>query len=121
MQVHYTVEYKILGFLSPVPGSKWKAGQTVPLKIALADANGVRIADTQAAALTATPCRVTFTATGAQPRTATCLKYDPATDQFLYTWALAKTPTGTAALTVTVTYPGTTTVSTKPEQITITR
>ena len=73
------------------------------------------------AALTATPCRVTFTATRAQPCTVTSLKYDPAADQFLYTWALAKDPTGTAALTVTVTHPGTTTVSTKPEQITITR
>jgi hypothetical protein len=119
--VHYTVEYTILGFFSPASGPKWKIGQTVPVKIALADVSGVRIPDAEAAALlSGSPCRVAFSATGAQPKTAECMKYDPINHQFLYNWALAKKPTGTATITVTVGYPGTATTSTKSTTITIT-
>lgn len=35
--IQYVIEYRILGFFSPAPHSKWKVGQTVTVKIALAD------------------------------------------------------------------------------------
>jgi hypothetical protein len=86
-----------------------------------ADVNGVRISDTEAAALvSASSCRVTFSAAGAQSKTAQCMKYDAPNHQFLYQWALAKKPNGTATITVTVGYPGTTTTTTKSATITIT-
>lgn len=115
----YVVEYRILGFFSPVPGSKWKIGQTVPVKVALADGQGTRITDAEASALAAA-CRVTFSATGAQPKSAQCMKYDPLTDQFVYTWKLAKSPTGTDTIAVAVSYPGTTITTVLSETIQIT-
>jgi hypothetical protein len=117
--IHYTVQYKLLGFFSPASGSKWKAGQTVPIKIALADASGTRISDAQAAAL-ASACKVTFSASGAQTKTAQCMKYDATNHQFVYSWMLAKNGTGAETITVTVSYAGTTTTTTKSESITIT-
>jgi hypothetical protein len=117
--IHYTVQYQILGFFSPAPSSRWKAGTTVPIKIALADAGGTRISDTQAAAL-ASACRVKFSASGAQTKTAQCMKYDAKNHQFVFSWMLAKTGTGAETITVTVSYPGTTTTTTKSESITIT-
>jgi CSLREA domain-containing protein len=115
----YVVEYRVLGFFSPVPRSKWKLGQAVPIKIALADRAGTRIPDASAAAM-ASACRVKFSATGAQSQSATCMKYDPLMDQFVYTWNLAKKSTGTATITVTISYPVTTTTTKLSEQITIT-
>lgn len=117
--VSYVVEYRILGFFSPAPQSKWKVGQTVPIKIALGDAAGARIPDAEAAAL-ARACRVTFSATGAQTKNSQCLKYDAEVDQFLYNWKLGKNGTGTATIIVSVSYPGTTRITTLSEQITIT-
>jgi YVTN family beta-propeller protein len=117
--VHYTVQYKVLGFMSPAPQSKWKAGQTVPIKIALTDVNGTPISDAEAQAL-ASACRVTFSATGAQNLTAQCMKYDTTKQQFVYTWKLASSPTGADTITVTVTYPNTTTTTTITQSITIT-
>lgn len=117
----YVVEYRILGFFSPVPGSKWKVGQTVPIKVALADAQGVRIGDAEAAAL-ASACRVTFAASGAQTVTSgPCLKYDPRSDQFVYNWKLGKRPTGQATVSVVVSYPETTVTTTRSVTIAITR
>jgi hypothetical protein len=117
--VHYTVQYQILGFFPPVPGSKWKVGQTVPIKIALADVNGTRISDTAAAGL-ASACRVKFSATAAQNLASQCMKYDAGNHQFIYTWKLANTGTGTDTIKVTVSYPSTTTTTTKSESIMIT-
>lgn len=114
----YVVEYRILGFFSPVPLSKWKVGQTVPIKIALGDLAGTRIPDAEAAAL-ARNCLVTFSATGAQTKTAQCLKYDARADQFIYNWKLAKTGTGMAAISVSISYPGSTTKTILTEQIEI--
>jgi hypothetical protein len=117
--LHYTVEYLILGFFSPVPGSKWKVGQTVPVKIALANGDSTRIADAEAAAL-ARDCRVEFSATGAQSRSASCMKYDAASDQFIFNWKLGKSGAGTATISVTISYSGTTAKTIKSEPISIT-
>ena len=99
------VEYRILGFFSPVQDSKWKVKQTVPVKIALGDGAGTRIGDAEAAAL-ASACRVTFSATGVQPKSSQCMKYDAASDQFIYSWKLAKSPAGSVTVIVEVSYPG---------------
>jgi hypothetical protein len=88
LTVNYTVQYRILGLFPPAPNSHWKVGQTVPIKIALADAAGVRISDATAAELVADPCKVRFSASGAQTQSPTCLNYDPAGDQFIYNWKL---------------------------------
>jgi hypothetical protein len=121
LDVHYTVQNQILGFFSPAPRSKWKAGKTVPVKIALSDVNGVRIPDPQAAALVSgTTCRVRFSAVGAQPKTPQCMKYDASSHQFVYNWALARNPTGPATITITISYPDTTVTTTKSTAITIT-
>jgi hypothetical protein len=103
----YVVEYQILGFFSPAPNSKWRAGQTVPIKVAIGGGNGVRISDAEAQAL-AQACRVTFSATGVQPVVDKCLKYDAASDQFQFNWKLKKSPLGMATLTVSISYPGST-------------
>ena len=116
--IDYVVAYRILGFFVPVPGSKWFAGQTVPIKIALADAAGVRIPDADAAALS-TSCRVTFSAAGVQPKGPQCLRYDLASRQFIYNWKLGKQPLGSVTITVTVSYPGTTTTTQLSETIVI--
>jgi hypothetical protein len=90
------------------------------VKVALADGAGVRISDAEAAAL-ASDCRVTFAATGVQPKAAQCMKYDPQTDQFIYNWKLAKSPTGAATITVTISYPGSAVTTRLSEVITIIR
>jgi hypothetical protein len=118
--IHYVIEYQILGFLSPVPASKWQAGSTVPIKIALGDATGAPISDEEAQQL-ATDCMVTFSVSGAQTKQAQCLKYDPANDQFIFTWKVAKRPLGDATITVTVEYDGTTSTTQLSEVITIGR
>jgi hypothetical protein len=116
----YVVEYRILGFFSPVPESHWKTGQRVPIKIALGDGAGTRISDAEGAAL-ASACRVTFIASGAQATSSLCLKYDPLMDQFVYTWKLRKTGTGSATITLSISYPPSTVVTQLSEVITITR
>jgi hypothetical protein len=116
----YVVEYRILGFFSPVPGSKWKIGQTVPIKIALASGGGVRISDAEAGALAAA-CRVTFRASGAQAKGPDCMKYDALNDQFVYNWKLGRNGTGPATIVVGISYPGTTIKTQLSESIMITR
>jgi hypothetical protein len=116
----YVVEYRILGFFSPVPGSHWKVGQRVPVKVALADAADVRISGAEAAALAAA-CLVTFQASGAQSKGPDCLNYDADKQQFIYTWKLGKNGTGAATIVVRISYPGTAVVTQLSEPITITR
>lgn len=118
--IDYVVEYAILGLFGLDSGATVAAGQAVPVRIALADAAGNRISDADAAALAA-GCRVTFTATGAQSRTSQCLRYDVSKDQFVATWKLAKKPLGAATIQVSVSYPGTTTVTQISDVITIGR
>ncbi|HEY6826139.1 MAG TPA: hypothetical protein VI259_04720, partial [Gemmatimonadaceae bacterium] len=118
--IDYVVGYRILGFFSPVPGSKWLAGQTVPIKIALGDASGRRISD-QTGVLLAGQCAVTFSVSGAQASSAQCMKYDSINDQFAYSWKLAKAPLGVATITVSVAYAGTTTTTSLSETVRISR
>jgi hypothetical protein len=117
----YVVEYKILGFFEPVPGSRWKVGSTVPIKVALGDSADQRIADVVGLELASAPCRVKFSASGAQTKAASCMKYDVDKDQFVFTWKLGKNGTGAATINVTVSYPGTSFTSESTMQITITR
>lgn len=115
----YLVQYNLLGFFSPATNSKWKRGTTVPVKVALANASGTRMPDAEARAL-ASACQITFSATGAQNVTPKCMKYDPSAHQFIYTWKLG-IATGAEAISTQVSYPSTTTKTTKSENITITR
>jgi hypothetical protein len=101
--IHYTVEYQILRFFPPVPGSKLKTGQTVPVKIALADANGTRISDADGTAL-ASACRVRVSVTP-NILVPQCMKYDPSADQFLFNWKVSGG--GPAMLNAIVGYPST--------------
>jgi hypothetical protein len=116
--IDYVVGYRILGFFSPVPGSKWLGGQTVPIKVALADAAGHRISDAAGTQL-ANTCMVGFSVSGAQAKSSQCMKYDAVNDQFVYSWKLAKQPVGTARITVSVSYAGTSTTTSLSESITI--
>ena len=117
--VSFVVQYQVLGFFSPVPGSKWRAGQTVPVKVALGGASA-RVSDAVGREL-ARNCRVTFVVAGAQIKSPQCLKYDPATDQFIFNWKLAKQPLGAATISVVVSYPGSTVTTTISESIEIIR
>jgi hypothetical protein len=118
VSVGYLVGYKLLGFYSPVPNSKWKQGQTVPVKFALADANGVRISDAEAQGLLSPTCRVMFSATGAQTASA-CTKYDTTNHQFIYNWKLGQ-QTGNVTIGITVSYPGTTSTTVLSQPIAVT-
>jgi hypothetical protein len=120
VDLEYVVEYRILGFFDPVPGSKWKVGMTVPIKIALGNADGIRVSDAVGRALAAN-CRVRFSASGAQTKSAECMKYDSEKNQFVYAWKLGKTGTGAATIRVTIGYPGTTSTTQKTLPITITK
>jgi hypothetical protein len=118
----YVVQYQIIGFFSPAPNSKWKAGQTVPVKVALGDASGTRISDAEARALvsSASSCKVKFRASGVQTLAPDCMKYDAGTDQFLYNWKLGSAQ-GVETVFVEVSYTGSATKTTKSEAITITK
>jgi hypothetical protein len=112
--VHYTVQVLILGLLPPAPNSKWHAGQTVPIKVALGDASGTLIPDLAAAAL-ADACAVTFSASGAQRQSPTCMTYDG--NQFIAGWNLGD-ELGDVTLEIRVDY-GTGTATTLTQTITV--
>ena len=97
------LQYKI-AFTAPTTGSAWKQGTTVPIKIRLVDVNGERISDSRAASLVAMPCKVKFSAKGAQPRTAVCMKYDANANLFYINWKLGTSSAGATTLTVAATY-----------------
>jgi probable HAF family extracellular repeat protein len=97
------LEYRIL-YIAPVAGSKWKEGTTVPVKIALVDVKGKRISDSRAASLVATQCKVKFSSSGAQTKSAVCMKYNAATNEFYVDWKLGATGAGSTALKVAATY-----------------
>ncbi len=86
--VSYTVQYKILGFFSPPQGANIKRGTTVLVKFALADVNGNRISDAEAASVVS-QCILVFRARGAQTHDA-CVGYNSALDEFRYSWHLAQ-------------------------------
>jgi hypothetical protein len=58
---------------------------------------------------------------GAQTKSAQCLKYDPGTDQFIYSWKLGKAGTGLTTIAVSVSYPGSAIKTVLSEVIQITR
>ena len=91
-------------FQSPAANSQWKLGQTVTIKLRLIDFDGAPITDTRATDLAAAPCRVTFTVTGAQSRSATCMQYNAATNQFFFNWPLTKSGLGSASIKAHVRY-----------------
>jgi hypothetical protein len=97
------IAYKIV-FLTPAANSSWKLLQTVPIKVALVDDKGARVTDARAAELLAIPCRVTFSASGAQTRAASCMKYDAVNNRFFFNWALGATGIGTATIKITIAY-----------------
>jgi probable HAF family extracellular repeat protein len=97
------LEYQIV-ILGPAANSKWKLGATVSIKIALVNASGQRISDARAATLTETPCKVNFSATGAQNKATTCMKYDATANVFFFNWKLAATGIGSTTLKVSATY-----------------
>ena len=107
------------GFFSPTANAKWKRGQTVPIKVAISDVNGVRIPDAEAQALLAPACRVMFVAIGAQTATV-CMKYDPANHQFTYGWKVGQA-TGPVTISVRVGYADTLVKTVLSAPITITR
>jgi Beta-lactamase enzyme family len=96
----YVVAFNVVGFFSPLPKEALKAGATVPVKLALANAAGVPIPDAEAAALAAT-CAVTAASGGAS----TCLAYDAAADRFQGNLKLPDVP-GPATIAATVTLGG---------------
>jgi hypothetical protein len=102
-----------------VAGSKWKPGQTVPIKVALGDTTGTRISDAEAQGLLSPSCGVWFVATGVQTTDA-CMKYDTANHQLVFNWKLGK-PTGNVTISVQIGYAGTTTKTVLSEPITITK
>ncbi len=94
----YVVSYLFLGFFSPLPKEEVKGGSTVPVKFALADANGVRIPDAEAQAIAdACEARIFFTAGDPVPN---CIGYDAGADLFHFN---LKTPKGAVGLhTITI-------------------
>jgi hypothetical protein len=120
----YFVGYQFLpgpsgtGFFTPAPQSKAKLGQTVPIKVALANSAGQQVP-------ACSKCSVLFRATlgptgSGQAIGPTPMKYDATKRQYVYDWKLGTRGTGLTNLTVTVTYPNSTGQTTKTEQITIT-
>jgi hypothetical protein len=115
----YLVQYRVLGFFSPTANTKWKRGQTVPIKVAISDVNGVRIPDAEAQGLLAPSCRVMFVATGAQAANV-CMRYDTANHQFTYSWKLGQA-TGPVTISVLVGYADTSVKTVLSAPITITK
>jgi hypothetical protein len=96
----YIVSYNVLGFFSPLPKDTLKAGSTVPVKLALANAAGGPIPDAEAAALAAA-CAVTADAGGAS----VCMSYDAGSDRFQVNLKLPDSP-GPATIAAKVTLGG---------------
>ena len=109
-------QYTIAGFFSPVPGSKWKPGQTVPVKIALTTAQGAR---TKACSGCTVMFQATKVGTAGQAIGPVSMKYDTGTQQYIYNWKLANKGVGLTDLRVYVTYPNSATLTAKTEQIKI--
>ena len=86
------MEYQ-LQFVAPASNSNWKRTASIPVKIALVDRKGRRITDTRANSLISDPCKVKFSANGAQSKAPVCMKYNATTNEFSFNW----TPGATAA------------------------
>ena len=116
------MEYQVR-FITPTTGSRPKVGSSVPVKVALVDINNKRITDARALSLVATPCQVKFSASGAQTKAASCMKYDATNNVFFFNWKIDTAGTGTANIKVTATYQFTvpaTVTATQSRTVTIT-
>jgi hypothetical protein len=84
----YTVAYRFLGFLQPIPQSAYKRGSTIPVRFMLGQAGGAHLADAAAQALISPTCLVRITLDGTvQPG---CATYDASRDTFQYDLKTAK-------------------------------
>jgi hypothetical protein len=84
VSVSYLVVYGFGGFYSPIPGSQWSKGRTIPTKFALTDSAGTPISDAVAAGL-ATSRHVRarlLDAPGGSALSSAWCTYDRATDRF---------------------------------------
>jgi hypothetical protein len=75
-----TVGYNVLGFFSPLPKDTYKAGATIPVKFALADAAGARLPDAGAQAI-ASSCSAKLRLDSGSPG---CATYNATTDTFQF-------------------------------------
>lgn len=75
----YTVAYRFLGFLEPIPRSSYKRGSAIPVKFRLGDAAGDPIPDADAEALLSPTCHVQVTLDGVAQG---CVTYDSSSDIF---------------------------------------
>jgi hypothetical protein len=113
-----TVQYNFLGFLSPIPQSSFKAGSTIPVKFALANAAGTKIPDLDAQAL-ASQCKVKVSFNGGAKN---CATYNATTDTFQYNLKISKSlRAGLYTITVEVSAPDDSVVNTETVQVNIRR
>jgi hypothetical protein len=101
--------------MTPAVASSVTQGTTLPVRVALINKDGERIGDGRASSLVAAPCKVKFSASGAQDRSPVCMKYDAIANLFFLNWPLG-TGTGSTELMVAATYK-----YSMPETITTTR
>jgi len=98
------LEYQV-EVVGPAAGSQWRRSALIPVRIALVDRTGNRITDARAASLLVEPCRVKFSAEGAQPRPPVCMKYNATTNEFYFNWSPGvNAATGTTSLIGAATY-----------------
>ena len=100
VQCAYVVSYVFLGFFPPLHKDEANAGSTIPVKFALADANGVRIPDAEAQAIaTACEARIFFTAGDPSPN---CARYDAGANTFHFNLKTPKSAAGLETITARV-------------------
>ncbi|GAA2977402.1 hypothetical protein LV75_003909 [Actinokineospora diospyrosa] len=93
-----------LGVKFLAPTGPVRAGDLVPVRFQLTDANGTPIPQL-ASALLLLSGRVSVSIDGVQQLRATTPLYDPFSDSFVLLWKTAKRPTGQSTITVSITYP----------------
>jgi hypothetical protein len=99
----YVVGYEFLGYLSPMPLSSYRRGQTLPVRFQLGDATGTPIDDAEAATL-ANECVAQVTLDGV---VAGCVTYDMESNSFQYDLKLPKSlDPGSHTIAVLVTIDG---------------
>ena len=101
----YVVKYRILSFKSS-GGTTFPAGTTILYTLALSDANGVKIPDSEAQAV-ADSCSATIQFSGGDPTDPCVSTYDAATDRFSFSLPTsASLAPGTYTVTLSIALPG---------------